>query len=250
MNLTDATFESLYKDFLNIRNEWIELVKAISILHDTSSEGCDVRHVGMTASPGVLDRAKVLIDRWQEFANIAEAKRESGVHTCSVMLYSPVPKLISDFSHFTVNRFSATSVKKMRKEDIIRRLKNRLKQSSTPYNTIEAERDVITFSAYPPGTLFRIRISGYNDLFIDFYKDNIQEKRERIGCYGVILDSSYAISKTGSIEWNENTGTRKNESVYEHLKPIRCSVFSGAEVYLLDEVERMKELTKKRKINN
>ncbi|MFI7812959.1 hypothetical protein [Citrobacter werkmanii] len=246
MKLTDTTFESLYKDFLTVRAEWGELVRAVSILHDVNTEGDDVRHVGMTASPSVIARAHELVSRWQQFADIADAKREAGIYTCNAALYSPVPQVIDHFKRFTVNRFNATSVKKMRREDIVLRLKNRLKANAAgPYNVPETERDLKTFESFPAGTLFRIRITGYNDLFLDFYNDGTQERRERVGAYGVILDSTDAIDSTGHVEWNTNSGERKNESIYEALTPIRCSLFSNAEVYLLDEVERLKEISKK-----
>ncbi len=245
MKLTDANFESLYKDFLNVRAEWNDLVRAVSILHDVNSEGDDVRHVGMTSLPSVLIRARELADRWQQFANIADAKRKAGVHACNAQLYTPVPVVIDNFKRFTVNRFNATSVKKMRREDILIRLKSRAKSAASGmYSQPEIERDMETITAYPAGTLFRIRISGYSDLFIDFYNDGLQERRERVGAYGVILDNTEATRNGGSVQWTTNIGERKNESVYKSLTPIRCSLFSNAAVYLLDEVERMKEIAK------
>lgn len=245
MKLTDTTFESLYKDFLGVRSEWCELIRAISVHHDVSSEGDAFRHVGVTPNTSILARAQELLTRWQAFADIADAKRASGIHACNSTLYLPVPVIVSRFSRFTVNHYSATSVKKMRREDILVKLQNRLKSNdANPYNIPDTKRDIKTFEKFPIGTLFRVRISGYNDLFLDFYTGENVDHRVRVGAYGIMLDSTYAMQTAGTVAWSVNPGSKKYDSVYELLKPIRCSLFNNSEVYLLDEVERAKEISK------
>lgn len=252
MNLSDTTFETLYKDFLAVRAEWSALIRAVTIHNDVNGDGADVRHVGMTHSSSVITRGHELLKRWQEFADIAESKREAGFQACSASLYLPVPAIIDNFVKFTVNHYSATSVKKLRREDILLKLENRLEKArkslSNPYNIPELERDISVFNSYPPGVFFRIRLSGYNDVFLDFASDEVYDNRVRVGAYGVLLDSRHALEKTGHVQWDINSGEKKYDSVYENLSPVRCSLFTNCEIYLLDDVDRAKEKAKKASI--
>lgn len=252
MHLSDTTFENLYKDFLAVRAEWSALIRAVTIHNDVTGDGADVRHVGMTNSPGVITRGHELLKRWQLFADLAESKREAGFQACSASLYLPVPVIVDKFIKFSVNHYSATSVKKLRREDILLKLETRLEKArnslSNPYNIPELERDISIFNSYPPGVYFRVRLSGYNDVFLDFASDEVYDKRVRVGAYGVLLDSRHALQKTGNVQWDINSGEKKYDSVYENLSPIRCSLFTNCEIYLLDDVERAKEKAKKESV--
>lgn len=253
--LTDNNFEALYKDFLNIREEWMGIVRALSIFHDENSEGDTVRHIAMTTSKKSLQRAREILVQWEQFAEIANKKRESGIHACNPALYTPVPVIIDNFKSFSVNQFSATSVFKIRKEDLLIKLQKRIdkakrskKQLSNLYNIPEIERDVDYYSNFPAGTMFRVRVGGYNDIFIDFFYDELETKRTRVSQYGILLDSTVAEKANkdkATPFWGVNDGDGKYESIYKRLKPMRCSIYSNCELYLLEEVEREKVLSKK-----
>lgn len=256
IKLTDGNFESLFKDFIVVRDEWMSLVRALSIYSDENSSGESVRHIAMTTSKSNIKRAGEILLKWQQFHDIAESKREAGIHACNKALYYPIPVIRSEFTKCSINEFSATSVFKIRKEDLLIKLQKRVdkaRRSKKPlgvlYNVPEIERDIEEYSKFPAGTMFRVRVSGYNDIFIDLFMDKMETKRERIGQYGILLDSTKAERANKNKEtpfWGVNNGrTGQYESVYKRLIPMRCSLYSNCELYLLDAVEREKELTKK-----
>ena len=98
--------------------------------------------------------------------------------------------------------------------------------------------------------MFRLRIGGYKDIFIDLFRREApdQTERERVGAHGVLLDSTRANRERpeGAEIWEKNDGSKiKYDSVYSLAKPLRCSIYSNGELYLLDEIEKLKEQLKK-----
>lgn len=254
--LSDDAFEAHYKSFLAVRSEWEVIVRTLSIYNDESPDGEPVRHIAMTDDKAAITRAGELLRQWQQFADIAHARRQTGAHACSPSIYSPVPVIVDQFTTCSINEFSATSVNKIRREDLLAKLKKKISNAkrnkgrlTSPYNIPELERNFLMFSSYPEGTIFRMRIGGYVDIFIDFFDaENGGTSRERVGQYGILVDSTRARKANKNAQfWGINNGSRiQYASVYDTLTPIQCSLYANCEIYLLEEVERAKKQIKEK----
>lgn len=260
--ITDVMFEQLYKAFLSDRTEWLNLAHKLAIYHGTSPAGQKVRPIGLTANPRMLARARELVDRWQRFYDFATECSEKGIRTCSPVLYNQVPAVIGGFQSFSINSFDATSVSKLYREELLAKINKKLDKMERankldPITLANLKMDLKVFSRYPEGTVFRIRTTGYRDIFVDFFKhpahtpslatenQEPESERIRIAAPGIIIDGS-SMQDINSWKINDDSKSIDYQSIYKSVSPIPCSILTSSEVYLLEDVENAKKDRNKR----
>ncbi|OKP01589.1 hypothetical protein [Xenorhabdus eapokensis] len=251
----DRIFEERYKDFLKTRNEWMKMVFSHAIYVDISAQGAVYRPVAILTDKMTLQRAEELRLAWQQFAEWAEGKRAAGLSSVPSKIYAPVPDILKGVKTFTVGIFEATSTQNFLREEILQKIEKKLNQlykvkEKNRFSIIDLEQDRIMMEAYPKGTRFRRRLSGYRDIVLDIGADNTdrvkkltrksvknpKDERYRVSAHGVIIDGN---SLNAPDAYDINCGEKQTcPSCYDLISPVWCSLFSSGSLYLIADIER------------
>lgn len=242
-------FESKYKDFLKIREQWMKLLFAHSVYSDTNPTGDKCRPVAILSDKDSLREAKELLAAWTQFASFAEEESNNGTLLIPKSVYSPIPSLISDAKCFTIGSYKATTTKTMVREGILQKIDKKMnilskRPEKNAYALADLKMDHDIIDAYPLATKFRVRTTGYNDIIIDVSHDitYAAEVRYRVNSYGAAVDATTMETPTS---YQINDGTKVPQaSHYQLVRPIQCSIFSGSSLYLLSAIEEAQKIHK------
>ncbi|HBM2815654.1 TPA: hypothetical protein LU109_003563 [Enterobacter hormaechei subsp. xiangfangensis] len=240
-----TNFEMRFRLFLDVKRKWVELVNKHAQYHSHNAFNQRIRPIVVTTDPAILWKAQGLINEWTEFANYADAMREEGAAGVTKKEYSPVPFIIRGSVTATINEGSAQTIHNMTREKIISMIERQLRiharegHEDTP-DVIDLKVDLERFSAYPPGTAFRRRLTGYNDTLINTRNKLGEDVTHRVAQHGVIFDSSELTQPIKYLN-NEKSIT---PSIYDKCKPIPCSLYETSSIYLRDDVLKAKEARK------
>ncbi|EKN4689599.1 hypothetical protein [Yersinia ruckeri] len=246
----ESLFEEKYKDFLKVRRAWLQLVFQHAVYTDKNIQGEDCRPVAILTDKQILNKAERLLQEWQQFADLAESKRSSGISSAPSPLYLPVPAILKGARRFTIGSFDATTTKNYYREEILRKIDKRLSMllkapTKDTYTITDLEMDKKVIGGYPEGTRFRHRITGYRDTMLDMSfstepnKYSVDE-RYRVGTHGVIVDGN---SMDAPNAYQINNGEKMiYSSHYAMISPVRCSLFAGGSLYLISDIEHAKKL--------
>jgi len=248
----ESLFEAKYKDFLKLRREWLELVFQHAVYTDKNVQGEDCRPVALLTDKKILNKAERMQQQWQQFADLAESKRASGISSAPSPLYLPVPAILKGARRFTIGSFEATTTKNYYREEILRKIDKRLNlllkaPTKDTFTITDLEMDKKVIGGYPEGTRFRYRMTGYRDTMLDLSfapeRDKYSvDERYRVGTHGVIVDGSSMDSPTA---YQVNSGEKLvYNSHYAMISPVRCSLFAGGSLYLISDIEKAKKLRK------
>ena len=254
----ESLFEAEYKDFLKVRREWLELVFAHAVYTDKNGQGEDCRPVAILTDKRTLNKAEELLHKWQQFADLAESKRASGISSAPSPLYLPVPAILKGAKRFSIGSFEATSTKNYYREEILRKIDKRLNillkaPKKDTFTITDLEMDKVVIGNYAEGTRFRYRIAGYRDTMIDLsfspeHNKYSVDERYRVGTHGVIIDGNEMDTPTA---YQINNGEKLvYNSHYAMISPVRCSLFAGGSLYLISDIEKAKTLRKEISRNN
>ncbi|MDE9494602.1 hypothetical protein KKJ09_13660 [Xenorhabdus bovienii] len=256
---SDRIFEEKYKDFLKVRKEWLDIVFKHAVYIDINAQGAACRPVAILTDQEKLSKAEELIRVWQQFTEFAEHKRAAGLSPISSQIYFPVPTILNNVNSFLIGSFEATTTTNFVREDILRKIDKKLNQlykakNKDSFTITDLEQDKAIIGSYPAGTMFRRRISGYNDIMLDVSKNtgrkpkrpgrskHPKDDRYRVGTYGVIIEGNN-LNAPDAYDINDGDKLTYN-SCYDVISPVRCSLFAGSSLYLISDVERIKEARK------
>ncbi|KMJ46679.1 hypothetical protein AB204_02335 [Xenorhabdus khoisanae] len=238
---SDSIFEAKYKEFLKVRSEWLKIVFKHAVYTDINTQGEACRPVAILADQEVLHEVETLLLAWQQFAAFAEHKRAAGLSAVSSQIYLPVPAILRNVNSFTIGAFESSATVNFVREEILRKIDKKLNQLHRTKNKdhltiteLELDKELIGF--YPEGTRFRRRTTGYRDIVLDIGGD----ESYRVGAYGVIVDGN---SLTQPDAYDINTGDKYavSDSYYNMISPVRCSLFAGSSLYLIEKIEEAKQ---------
>ncbi|MBD2780833.1 hypothetical protein ID852_03480 [Xenorhabdus sp. 42] len=239
----DSIFEEKYKDFLKVRSEWLKLVFKHAVYTDLNTQGEACRPVALLTDATELNMAESLLLAWSQFVELAEHKRSAGLSSISSQLYLPVPAVLSNVDNFTIGAFESTTTLNFVREEILRKIDKKLNQlykakNKDHFTITDLEQDKILIGRYPEGTRFRRRTTGYQDVILDTYTAD-SEERHRVGMHGVIIDGRSLTQPDG---YNINSGDKYTayNSCYDMISPVRCSLFAGSSLYLIDDIDSAK----------
>ncbi|MDE1486953.1 hypothetical protein KKI90_11325 [Xenorhabdus bovienii] len=256
---SDRIFEEKYKDFLKVRKEWLDIVFKHAVYIDINAQGAACRPVAILTDQEKLSKAEELIRAWQQFTEFAEHKRTAGLSPISSQIYCPVPTILNNVNSFLIGSFEATTTTNFVREDILRKIDKKLNQlhkakNKDSFTITDLEQDKAIIGSYPAGTMFRRRISGYHDIMLDVSKNtgrkpkrpqrskHPKDDRYRVGTYGVIIEGN-SLNAPDAYDINDGDKLTYN-SCYDMISPVRCSLFAGSSLYLISDVERIKEARK------
>ncbi|CDL83648.1 hypothetical protein [Xenorhabdus szentirmaii] len=240
----DSIFEEKYKDFLTVRREWLKLVFKHAVYTDINTQGAACRPVALLTDSTELAQADALLLAWHQFAELAEHKRAAGLSPASSQLYLPMPAILSQMNSFTIGAFESTTTLNFVREEILRKIDKKLNQLYKSKHTdlfaiTNLEQDKILIGHYPAGTRFRRRTTGYKDVIVDTCEHDTNETRYRVGTHGVIIDGR-RLSQPDAYDINTGDKYTDYNSCYDLISPVRCSLFAGSSLYLIDDIERAK----------
>ncbi|PHM39135.1 hypothetical protein Xmau_03040 [Xenorhabdus mauleonii] len=239
----DSIFEEKYKDFLKVRSEWLKLVFKHAVYTDLNTQGEACRPVALLTNNTELARAESLLLAWNQFAAFAEHKRSAGLSSISTQLYLPAPIILSNVNNFTIGSFESTTTLNFVREEILRKIDKKLNQlykakNKDHFTITDLEQDKILIGRYPEGTRFRRRTTGYKDVIIDAY-NAVNEERHRVGMHGVLVDGR-SLTQPDAYDINSGDKYTAYNSCYDMISPVRCSLFAGASLYLIDDIDSAK----------
>jgi hypothetical protein len=250
-NFSDVEFEKRYKHFLQVQSEWLTLITDHQIFIDKNALGEECRPIGFITDKKAFQRAEHLLADWQSFADLAEEKRKARSIAITTNLYLPVPTLIVNPKHVTINRFRATATANHTREDILRRYEKQIgKLRKVPFAagaimSLEDEKKV--FEEAAPGAMYRARTSNYSDIQVTArYTDDKKDEGEsfRYGAHGMLIYGDN-LNKERDIKLNVNSNGGYTSS-YDAISPITCSVLPNAKLYTMEDVEYSKTLAAQR----
>lgn len=245
-----ANYEKKFREFLDVKRKFIALVDSCAKYHSENVFGQKIRPIGITDNIELLKEAQDLIRQWEKFARFADDQRAAGMAAGIKNDYSPIPFIVSGSNSVSINEGSAQTVSRLDREKILRGLEAKIKglkrenEIETP-EIISCQLDIEKFNKFPEGTIFRRRLSGYNDTLIKAFRLNsADDKTYRVGTYGAIIDTRLLKSE---IKYHKKD--KKIKSFYDHCTPISCCLYDIGALYENSEVERVKEATTVRKNN-
>lgn len=250
-NFSDVEFEKRYKHFLQVQKEWLTLITDNQIFSDRNSLGEECRPIGFITDKNAFKRAEHLLADWQSFADLAEEKRKERSIAITTNLYLPVPVLITNPKHVTINRFRATATANHTREDILKRYEKQLaKLRKVPFAAgaiMSLEDEMKAFEAAAPGVMYRARTSNYSDIQVTArHTDNKKDEGEsfRYGAHGMLIYGD-KLDKERDIKLNV-TSNGNYTSPYDAISPVPCSILPNAKLYTMEDVEYSKVLAAQR----
>ncbi len=236
---SDVIFEREYKDFLQVKDEWLQIVESLAICHSKNSKNESIRPIAFTNDEKVFLKAVDLQFKWQKFAKHASELKKNKDIAIVVSIYSPVPILLIEPKKASISFFNATTTTTHTREDLIARYGKQITKLAKYPHAADAvaslEKEKANFARYPEGHKFRCRTGGYEDTIIDVvYKNQEESERIRCGVHGLLIYHP---------EWTEHSVSVAREpskeymNKYNLIKPVTCSIFPNGELYDLDEIE-------------
>jgi len=242
--ITEIEFEKQVKSFLRLRDKWYALVEKIKIHSSHSQFDEEFRPIGMTSDITLIKEARAIINKWEAFKEVAdEYCARTGRTVQSILYYQQVPSIISGFVGFTVNEFEAASIKQASREKILGFIDKKYRNNPNPIDRENMQNDIERFSKFPEGTMFRLRACGYRDTMIYLYNKGSYRGRYdsiRVTRSGCILDTRDMPDPSYFRIRNKIEG--KGPYFYDELVTIPCSIYPNFEIYLQDDVDRIKQL--------
>lgn len=245
-----ANYEKKFREFLNVKRKFTALVDSCTEYHSENVFGQKIRPIGITDNVELLKEAQELIRQWEKFARYADDQRAAGLAAGIKNDYSPIPFIVSGSTKVSINEGSAQTISRLTREKILRGLEAKIKglkrenEIDTP-EIISCQLDIEKFNKFPEGTIFRRRLSGYNDTLIKAFRLNSSDdKTYRVGTYGAIIDTRLLKSE---IKFHKKD--RKINSFYDYCTPISCCLYDVGALFEDSEVERVKEARVGRKNN-
>ena len=250
-NFSDVEFEKRYKHFLQAQKEWLTLITDNQIFSDKNSTGEECRPIGFITDMKAFKRAEHLLADWQSFADLAEGKRKERSIAITTNLYLPVPVLITNPKHVTINRFRATATANHTREDILKRYEKQLaKLRRVPFAAgaiMSLEDEMKAIEAAAPGAMYRARTSNYSDIQVTArYTEDKKDEGEsfRYGAHGMLIYGS-KLDKERDIKLKVSS-TGNYTSPYDAISPVPCSILPNAKLYAMEDVEYSKVLAAQR----
>lgn len=250
-NFSDVEFEKRYKHFLQVQKEWLTLITDNQIFSDRNSMGEECRPIGFITDKKAFQRAEHLLADWQSFADLAEEKRKERSIAITTNLYLPVPVLITNPKHVTINRFRATATANHTREDILKRYEKQLaKLRRVPFAAgaiMSLEDEMKAFEAAASGAMYRARTSNYSDIQVTArYTEDKKDEGEsfRYGAHGMLIYGD-KMDKERDIKLNV-TSNGNYTSPYDAISPVPCSILPNAKLYTMEDVEYSKVLAAQR----
>jgi len=250
-NFSDVEFEKRYKQFLQVQTEWLTLITDNKIFSDKNALGEECRPIGFITDKTLFLRAEHLLSEWQKFADLAEEKRKERSIAITTNLYLPVPTMVVNPKHVTVNRFRATATSNHTREDIIKRYEKQIgKLKKVPFAAgaiMSLEDEMKVFEEAAPGKMYRARTSNYSDIQVTArYTDDKKEEGDsfRYGAHGLLIFGE-TLNKDRDIKLNVSRGGTYTSS-YDVISPVPCSILPNAKLYTLEDVEYSKTLAAQR----
>jgi len=250
-DFSDVEFEKRYKHFLQVQKEWLTLITDHQIFSDRNSMGEECRPIGFITDKKTFQRAEHLQADWQNFADLAETKRKERSIAITTNLYLPVPVLIVNPKHVTINRFRATATANHTREDILKRYEKQInKLRKVPFAAraiMSLEDEMKGIEAAAPGAMYRARTSNYSDIQVTVrYTDDKKDEGEsfRYGAHGMLIYGD-SLDKERDIKMNV-TSNGNYTSPYDAILPVPCSILPNAKLYTMEDVEYSKVLAAQR----
>lgn len=248
-NFSDVEFEERYKQFLQTQREWLELVAGLMFYSDKNANGEDCRPIAFTNKEKVFQRAHELVQDWQRFADLADEKRKNSDIAITTVAYTPVPTILVEPLHVTVNRYKATSTTMYTRENLINRYDKQIaKLRKVPFaegaiQSLEAEKKA--FVEAPEASRYRARTSGYHDTVVEVVKPG-QEKVEilRPGVHGMLIYGPKLNRKKNILVSVDDKADYS--SLYDLISPIACAILPNAKLYSLENIENAKLISQQR----
>ncbi|PLR29680.1 hypothetical protein CYR55_22665 [Chimaeribacter californicus] len=238
-----ARAEKIYKQFLEFRQSFLNNALEMAVASDISTEGLKYRPI-VIVPPEYLIKFESDIALWEKYAATLDEYPELGT---ARRLFHPVPKLITGATSVRYFYANAAAQSTILASNVIKSIQISIRQANEYIKEEDArklaldglEHDLKIIESLPEGTKLRTRRTGYTDLICQYDTHTERTIPVRASGNGVFFDGTHVTSV------NEGASRLNGRiSVYDRVEPLPIRFLTGCNVYILSEVEEMKEIMK------
>lgn len=238
----DQLSHATYNALMECENDIIEKAAAVAVFHEVDEGGFEISPVVILESEKELTYWTKKIQTWHRYAKMLQLAAPSQFPENS-RLFNPAPLIVTGVDSCLLANVEAVSSQPIKKERILKMLKNQLSIIQRNKRLLDLGEDVeiknaIQYFSSRNEENYRLRRTGYTCLRATLTMSDGSRPLQMVPHRGLFLYSGKPDTPVKFSRASE--GSKPRQSAFDLLTPIPHSIGLVGELYAQSEVDRAK----------